>query len=241
MISRKKSVSSSNPSIGRKWILLALVLFGVGGLVGFTYGQAAGVVSHAFGEVVWGTVTGAGQAVLFLKDIKNASPSNSGPTAVYSPNNPTHGINADFLDGMDSSDFAPAGGGGGGGSNVGYYERKCTWMSFYIGTYNNPPVFFETDCEEPDGDTKKDYPPNAPGSYEPPACEVGDITLDITGEKKGIDCYATGITGHQPQPLFQEPDGTGGYGFVYPATQPGATPPTVYGTVGVCKRTCMGT
>lgn len=234
MIARKHASSpsaDSRSSAGRKWLVVALILFAVGGLVGFTYGQAAGTVSHAFSEVIWGTVTNAGQAVNFLKDIKKGSPGDSG-NVVYNPDNPTHGINADFLDGLDSSFFL----GAGGGSGTSTYSTFCSWMTTELSgstAGSSPFQLFHNNCQGPDGVDLTGAAAN------PPACAAGWTS-------QAVNWYPVGISQWSPGPVLQHglpgclTTCTDSLIFEYPGGASGSgVAPVVVNVVGVGERICV--
>src|SRR5688572_18349147 len=90
---------------GKSAVLLGILLLSVGAFVGFSYAQSTPGVSHAFDEIVWGTVINSVSPPItrnFLRDIKlgtlntNGTPINAG-NVPWVPTSPTHGLNADFF------------------------------------------------------------------------------------------------------------------------------------------------
>lgn len=238
MIRPKNPAHSSSSSLAdsiraRKWPLIAGAVFVIGLMVGVTYAAVPGV-SHAIDEIQWSDIvnTTSPGAVAMITAINTASGSAAGKTT---------GINADSLDGQDSTAFAAQGGGGGSGK---IYYNRCAWMggATYTGTNLPQPQlnFYKTQCEDTSGNVLP--PPN----NQPAACAAGYTDL-------GVHCYASGINLFSPSPVESDTAPLGGATcggpnscetatiFNYPNQAGGASvAPVVITTVGVCERICSG-
>lgn len=117
-----------------------------------------------------------------------------------------------------------------------YYTRSCTYiisLQAEWDNFNQTVTFYETDCEEPDGQSLKNFPPNPAGNFQPPACDAGDIPLTQMGSSPGVDCHASGITSVDIKPLGIGVNGT----YIYPHGGVGVDG-TTYVAVGICDRIC---
>lgn len=202
---------------GNRFQWLALVaVFVVGILIGVN--AAVPGVSHAVDEITWNQILGpasAGAASL-VQAINLASGSQVGQIT---------GVDADSIDGLDSSQL------GGGGSSSMFYTRECTWRGNAggavaanwpgsgTGMNDADTSFYKKRCETTGG----------ADAGQPPACEAGDVSI-------GVDCFATGVGIVGPSATAMLPDGGGGFSFTYGGPNPYDI--TAYATVGVCKRLC---
>ncbi len=225
MIAPKHHSSSSNSrsSTPRKWLLAALVIFGLGTFIGFSYGQAGAVVSHAVDQIVWTAIAGPASpgASAMVTAINNASAS--------APNKTT-GINADALDGLDSSFFT--GGGGGGVSSS--YSTYCSWMTTESAgsTSPTPLELFHPNCQDTSGVDLTGPAAN------PPACAPGWTST-------AINWYPVGISQWSPHPVLQH--GISGVCvgtcsdnliFEYPNAATSGVSPVIVNVIGVGERIC---
>lgn len=132
-------------------------------LMSVTYAQVAGVTHHP-AEINWDQIIsplGAGADFLSAINVVSAAAANK-----------TSGVNADALDGLDSTAFFAS-----GGTSAGFYTRTCGYISggVFASTAGGAivsPASLPSSCLD------------ASGSSSPPSCEVGDTDL-------GVDCYPT--------------------------------------------------
>lgn len=199
-------------------------------------------VSHDLLEIDWASVLATNATVVqstyqtALDGLNFTSQSTAGKTT---------GLNADALDGLDSTAF---GQGGGGGTVLSF---KCGWVAssnFDSGTWPYPAAdFMETKCEDQAGNSLS--PPNDV----PRACPATFVDA-------GVFCYPTGINSWHTQPaggtsspgdpsIFSpicdidcNPAGTPQYYFIQAPTWPtgpnGTKPTLFYQTTGMCERIC---
>ncbi|MDP2666122.1 MAG: hypothetical protein Q8P05_01315 [Candidatus Diapherotrites archaeon] len=232
--SNRKPDSGVKGFMSKKPFLMVALIFAIGLGVGVTYASHTGtpLVSHEVLQIMWEqfalSFDPKGDGTHFVEAMNAASESLP---------NQYSGINADTLDGLDSTDFSGQGGGG-----AGTYSTKCTWVTGYQTAWTqNPaptPDWYNTKCQDEQGRDK--LPPNDV----PPPCPTGPAV------GLGVQCYITGInalmvipTNHGGQ--FGD-DGVNDFYVGVNGCSPVAFPytsseqcPINYSTSGVCERICL--